>query len=474
MKTLPELLAEAEALLTAGKLDEFDAAMKTYNAAKILEDAKIAATPAVKSNPKGAIRLPFAASDATLDDGAPADGAKAAQDWAAKRWYVKKYGELDPALTQIVHELYPNVRDVNDYYRLNAAKSADLNRYLRRGAFDPALSSTVVLTQDQIAEAIMFGNSVSEIKSTMIEAQDTLGGYLVPEDFHLEVVSRLPGLTVMRPLATVVQTTRDLYTTLRRTGGSSRYTGAVRVVKVDETPSAASVSESNATFGKVQIPIHTIMANVPLSRSLLEDSALNLGALLQEEFSQALAIFEDEQYLVGNGIGGPSGILKDNTTGGPYDGVTGVSTVNSGHASLLNNADTVVSVPLKLDAQYRQSGAVWIMAKATREVIASLQDGQGRYLLGNNLNPLAGNEGEALRGYAIKESEAMPSIAANQYPVAYGDCRGYRIVDRIGMSVERYLDSNTAATDTVIYYVRRRGGGQPVNPERFVVVKISA
>jgi HK97 family phage major capsid protein len=67
----------------------------------------------------------------------------------------------------------------------------------------------------------------------------------------------------------------------------------------------------------------------------------------------------------------------------------------------------------------------------------------------------------------------MGSEGAGYYPVIFGDLKGYRIVDRVGMSIERYLDSTTAATDTVKYFMRWRGGGKPTDGWRFVVNKCS-
>jgi HK97 family phage major capsid protein len=472
MPTVKELTAEARKALDAGKMDEYQKYFDLAKAAKALDDLDAAkAGPGATPPARAVARPPFSGGDPAPEPTPAEAAAKTIQAWAAKKWYVKKFGELDPAIGEIVKELYDGVRDVTDFYRLNAAKHAGLNTYLKYGEYDPALKRVVVLSQDQLAEAFLFGNSVAEVKATMIEAQETLAGYSVPEDFHAEVISRLPGLTVVRQRADVRQTARDLYTALVRTGGTSRYIGNVRVVKADESPSGASATASNATFGKVQIPVHTIMANVPLSRSVLEDSAVDLASELQEEFSVALAIFEDEQYLVGNGINGPKGVLKDNAAGGLFD--SNGTRVPSGAASTINDGDTVVKTPLKLDAQYRQAGAVWVMAKATREAIALLQDGMGRYLLADNANLLATDEGDKLRRYLLTESEAMPAIGTNNYPILFGDFKGYRIVDRVGMSIERYLDSATAATDTVIYYVRRRGGGQVVQGYRFAAVQCS-
>ncbi len=68
----------------------------------------------------------------------------------------------------------------------------------------------------------------------------------------------------------------------------------------------------------------------------------------------------------------------------------------------------------------------------------------------------------------------MPTIAANTFPLLFGDPRGYTIVDRIGMTIERFLDGTTAELNLVKYIMRRRLGGQPTELYRFVVQKCAA
>jgi len=353
MKTAKQYLEAAETALDAGDLPEHEKQLSLAKAAHAHEQAaKSFEVPApAKPDP---IRLPNPAGG---DDGQPEapDTGAAMKAWAYKQVYVKKYGTPAKEFDAIADEIY---KDVGGYYAVSAMKHADFRRYLRTGNGDPRLARVLLLSQDQIAEAVIVGNTMAEIKATMIEATDTLGGYLVPEDYQQgEIISRLPGLTVVRPLATVRQTVRDAYSVAVRTGGDSRYIGNVRVTPVDESPTGTEAN-TNATFGKVTIPIHTLLADVSVSRSLLEDSGTDIAAELSEEFGTARAIKEDEYYLIGSGVGVPQGILKNATTGGPSD--SNMITINSGDANLLQAGDALkglISVPYGLAAQYRQSGA---------------------------------------------------------------------------------------------------------------------
>lgn len=257
----------------------------------------------------------------------------------------------------------------------------------------------------------------------------------------------------------------------KATGGGSQYRDAVTVTWVDETPTAGAAA-TNLTFGLERVPIHTVMAETFLSRNLVEDAAFNIVQWLAESYAQAMAMDEDNQFLVGDGNGKPEGIL-------PSSGITALGTgqrVSSGVADALA-WDGLASMAWKLDAQYRQNAA-WIGEKASYEAIAKLKDGDGQYLwreaYGNNATQGGPSAPRTLLGYPVLEQEGMPTIAASAYPLLLCDLRGYVVADRIGLSIERYLDSSTARINQVVYVARRRLGGQVLEPWRFAVQYVSA
>lgn len=428
-----------------------------------------------KARPGFPLANPGAAPAERDGDETPEQVKAAATKAMSKAWYVKKFGTVPEAAEQIAKELYGEY-DNGDFSVVAMKKHQSFIRYCRTGDMgdtreERKYARMTLLTPEQILNAAAEGVSIAEIKSVMIEADDTLGGYLVPEDMRNGIIARLPGMTVVRAGANVITTSRDSVPINKMTGGTSRYSSAVRVTWTNELPTAGT-GATNLTFGQLQLPIHTVMAETFISRDLLEDAAYPVEGMLSQRFSEAMAIDEDEQFLTGDGNGKPQGILNGTAANGaPFD--ADVTVVNSGAAAALT-ADGLIKLPTSLDAQYRQAGAVWIFAKATRQAIEILKDGSGRYLLGDNNNPLGQDGGDRLRGYGIKESEAMPAVAANTYPVIFGHLRGYTVADRIGMSVERYLDSGTARINQVLFYARRRLGGQVEEGWRFVAQKVAA
>jgi HK97 family phage major capsid protein len=133
-------------------------------------------------------------------------------------------------------------------------------------------------------------------------------------------------------------------------------------------------------------------------------------------------------------------------------------------------------MPWSIAGQYRakrNASTAWAFTSATGALLSQLKDGQGRYLWAEMTGNNAVGNPDTLRGWAYAETESMYEVAANAYPIIFGDFDGYRIVDRVGMSVQRYEDSATAATDSVVFFCRRRYGGQLAEGYRFVAMKIS-
>ena len=240
-------------------------------------------------------------------------------------------------------------------------------------------------------------------------------------------------------------------------GGDSRYTSAVRATWVNETPTAGTAA-SNPSFGFERIPVHTLMIETFLSRNLLEDVAVDVVGLLTRQFAEAAAIEEDECFLVGNGVGKPQGVLP----GGANS--LSLAEVVTGSAAAIT-ADGLRSLKRAIARQYRDP-AVFVMESGTAEDIELLKDGEGRYFFDL--------DNDQLLRKPLLEDEAMPSVGANTYPIIYGDLGGYFIADRVGMTVERYLDSATARINQVVFVMRRRLGGQCVEPWRLAVQKVAA
>ena len=407
-----------------------------------------------------AVRMPFDVDDKEDNDDKEDVGL------TEKSVYQIKYGNIDAAQEAVITDLYGK-----NYLQKRNFQWDAFAKYVRTGrlnAREEEVLKSIILLPDAVAAQIKGGYSVADIKATLQEGVNDLGGFLVPEDYRVEILKRIMGLTVVRGRARQVNTIRDAAEWPKLEGGDDRYTSAVRVTWVDELPASATVAETNPTFGIVRVPVHTVMARTDVSRNMLEDTPFNMLQVIAELFSEAMAIDEDEQFLIGIGGGRPRGILGKRTGANavPEDGI---ESVNSGAAAALT-ADGLLDLVYGLGSQYR-GNAVHVTARNSHRDIRKLKDGMGDYLWVRGLQP---GEPDSLLGYPSLESEAMPAVAANNYPIIFGDLLGYLIVDRVGMSIERVSDTTTVGGNKVALFARRRLGGQVIEPWRFQAQKVSA
>lgn len=485
-KSIKAALDAAETLIGEGKFDE--AKVEQDKADKLVAEAQVVSKAIAQRDLEAKTQLETERDEAVKSKNATEAKSKEAQRLAglsedvvedkpedsAKAINIMRYGEIEAGVKAVIADLYGSA---NTYNALRQEQMSAFVKYLRfgetrlnakeAGILDAHVSKNYLLQPDTIGFEIKSGRSVGEIKATLVEGSLDLGGYLVPEDYRAEIIKRLMGNTVVRQRARVITTTRDAVEWPRLEGGNTLYTSGVRVTWVEEQPVSANASLTNPTFSMLRIPIYTVMARTDLSRNLLEDSAFNMLDVVAGLFSEAMTVDEDNQFLTGTGGGTPLGILGART-GAELTPITGISSVVSGNASALT-ADGIFDLVYSIASQYRK-GANFAFSRTTQRDLRKLKDGNGRYLWQDSIQ---NGQPAQLAGFPTEESESLPTIAANAYPIIYGDFGGYIVADRVGMTVERVTDSTLIGQNKVALFARRRLGGAPAENWRFAAQKIS-
>ena len=308
-------------------------------------------------------------------------------------------------------------------------------------------------------------------RKTLLEGSDTSGGFLVPADFQAEIIKKIATQAIVRSRARVITTGRDVAQWPRiKYTADDKYTSGVRLTWTGETPSSGSVHRvTDPVFGIWNVAVHTAMASMPISLDLVEDSAFDVVGVASDLMAEAFALGEDNVFINGTGSGQPMGILAD------VDGADGPVSVVSGNASNLT-ADGLIDLAYALPAQY-DARAVFLMNKATEKAIRKLKTASG---VNEYIWPITTTGGgfapapRELLGYPVLHDEFMPDIAAGAYPIIFGDLRGYVIVDRVGLSVQRLTDASYAELNLMLLLARKRVGGQLVEPYRVKVQKVAA
>lgn len=422
----------------------------------------------IESSAKSVLRptLPGvgAGADPSASSGTKAADAEKAEASAAsmKAIYSMRFGD-ESAVKQVVMTDLLGKNYKQQVWDQNAAFA----KYLRGGENalereEYRLLKSQIFAFEDIDSMVKNGFTMDSIKATMVEAQGSLGGFAVPTVLQSEIIRRLPGLTAVRGAgATVINlTTGNATDILELTGGDKRYIGAIRGQWGAETQAPTGV---NQTFGMKTLNADVYTYKVAMSQSLVEDAG-NLVQLLQDEATTALAIDEDAAFLTGDGAGKPLGILPGNAN---TLGLTEVLTGSSG----VMTADGLMGLRRGLQSQYRKDG-VWVGNSATFGLIEKLKDSQNRYLFDIQKSDVSLSDDMVLLRRRVFESEALPDVASNAYPVIFGNMAGYYIAERSGMTIMRFQDSGTGI-NKVEYHFRRRVGGRVVRPFMFAVQKVN-
>lgn len=442
-KQAAQKFEEAQAKLQDGQIDEAKALLSEAKGLKAQAEveAEINSSKSYFEQADYTRQVPVATTDETD------------VDKLAKSLMQLRSTPISDDENRVLKEIY---RD--DYRQLQVDEMNAFTEYLRSGRTNPKYSRQR-WSKSTVIDMLQKGMSVGEIKSTMIEGQDTLGGYAVPAELSERILMRSAGLVAVRQAgATVVQTASNNMEFVKYTGGSSRYSTALRGYWGNETKNPPQ--ETNLTLGLENIAVHTYTYKMPISVSLLED-AKNLASLFENKVSETLSVDEDNEFLIGLGTRAPKGLLPGGSN------TRSLQEVNSGSASALTYAGLKL-LPRGIATQYRQNmRASWVANSGTAGLIETLVDSEGRFFV-NSLQA-----GEAFMRAKWLESEAMPNVGSNTYPLIYGDFSGYVILERLGLSIERFKDSYTGI-NLVEYHVRRRIGGDVLEDWKFAVQKVAA
>lgn len=368
-------------------------------------------------------------------------------------------GRLDEA-EALTDRLYAATNRVRPSRQGAATKAATLAEQVAATLPDygaPAWALGMSAADRELVEYLRTGAT----KATQIEAQGSLGGFLVPAQMAERVMGRVLQRAVVRPRATVEYfSTATGYAPIV-TGGTDQYTSGLRAEWLNELQTQNSGQA--LTLGAARVPTFVQKVKIPLSKSFAEDAPALLLATLERYAGDAFASAEDRACLIGTGVDEPLGILAQSTPGTLINSDVRVTATGAPGAL---TADALVRAFYALPAVFRDApGFVWTMNSTTAETVRVLKDGSGRYVFDQASGTLLGKP--------VAESEHMPDIATSAFPVLCGDFSAYQISDRTGIGVERYNDSTLAAEDKLRFDFRRRLGGQPVLGYAFSAVKVS-
>jgi HK97 family phage major capsid protein len=304
-------------------------------------------------------------------------------------------------------------------------------------------------TSTERAEAEALENRISQKLYGMGEMErkalalgdDTLGGFLAPPEYANEIIKGIQLISPVRQYATVRPT-------VRRSVMYPVRSGVFAATWIGET--ATRSETTGLTYSMEEIPTYECYAEVIVSNQDLEDSAFDLAADIRDNAAEQFAKAEGLAFVSGDGVKKPEGFMTNSNIS---------SDLCAGAGAL--DAPSIVKFVYNLKSGYAQN-AVLMMNRKTMGVVRGLVDGQQRFIWEPNYQ--AGTP-QTVLGIPVVEVPDMDDVGSTKFPIAIGNFRrGYYIVDRIDMQVQR-LNEKYAEQGQVAFLFRKRVGGQVVLPE---------
>lgn len=296
-------------------------------------------------------------------------------------------------------------------------------------------------------------------QAALSEGVAEAGGYLVPPEIAAEIMARRADASVMRRVATVRQTSRNVYqmpTVAPNSTSGSIYSSGFVGGLVGETPS--SNTDSGPTFQQFEIGVKKFEAYTKVSNDLIADASSDLLAFLAADGGRNLGLVEDYYFISGDGSPlQPLGVLNSGLTTGDVEGST--SNTISNTISNAGSAPKITALSYLVPAQYT-GNAAWLMSRTTKGDIHALVGADGRpwWQDAAAAGGAAGAPG-TLAGFPVFESPFMPADGTDANKVLLvGDMSAYVIADRAALSVI-VDDINLRGTDQTQIFIRSRAGG---------------
>lgn len=297
----------------------------------------------------------------------------------------------------------------------------------------------------------------------VVTSTGSAGGFALPEIIERTIARLSVDFSPIRQIATVRAVGSPDYKELFDVNGAAfEWVGETDTRNQTNTPDMAEVAP---TFGMAS-------AKPQATEESLDDLFFNVESWLIESAAEAIAQGEGAAFVSGNGTKKPTGILAGPTPVTTADSARAFGTLQyiaSGQAAALpTSADIFLDLVYGVRARYR-ANARWLTSKAVLAAMRKYKDTTNQYLW---QPALTAGQPSTFMGFGIVEAEDMPAVAANAFPLAFGDFReGYLIADRVGMRITR---DEITTPGFVKFYVRKRVGGKLRNTQAIKLLKVAA
>ena len=254
---------------------------------------------------------------------------------------------------------------------------------------------------DAFERLLRSGGQDTEARATMKVGTDSVGGYIVPEEWEQSLVRSLALQTALFDKAQIIASSNGV---------------PLHIPTVTTDESTALVAEEGS-FAEVAPTLSEVVLNaykyghiVRVSDELLADSLFDIAAFVRTQAARIVGSQIGAVLATGTGSSQPQGISKCTV------GITAASTTAT-------TADEVIDTQHSLSAPYRNSAAWFVNDTWLRTVRKLKGSGSGDYLLQPGLS--AGAPATLLGSPVFIEQLDAP--AAAKVVAVYGDANAFAI-----------------------------------------------
>lgn len=276
------------------------------------------------------------------------------------------------------------------------------------------------------------------------------GGFLVPEEFRQQLLALELESSIVKPRATVIPMSAASLTfpTVDATSNVSSVYGGIVVYRKAE---GEEFVDSQAKFGKVKLDPTKQTALAYVNNEVIRDAGGALAAFMNQRMPQAMAWFEDVDYIKGTGAGEPQGVLN---AGNPGLLVVAKETNQSAATIVWENVLSMYSRLLPESIER----AVWLASPDTFKELATMAlnvgtGGSAVWLMDGRGKPVL-----TLLGLPVIRTEKTPGYLGQQGDLSLIDFSYYLVGQRDAMSMDTSEHVRFTRDQTTIRVIQRNDG----------------
>lgn len=300
----------------------------------------------------------------------------------------------------------------------------------------PVVSEVPKAEPQEVTEVRAFGEYIREMRAENM----TVGanGAVIPSTIAQKIIEKVEEISPIYAMATKFNVKGELSFPVASgditTGYQTEFT---------------EIESSSVGFSSVKLGGFLVGALSKVSLSLVNNAQFDIVSYVINKVAYSISKFLEKELLSGAGTNAVTGVLTDTTgTVGKVEFTTSIT------------ADDLISAQIEVPQTY-QSGCVWLMNTATLLGLRQLKDGNGRYLLQDDVT---NGFGYTLLGKPVLLSDNMPAEK-----VVYGDFSAVYVNVHEDMNIttmrEKYLTEHALGVCAWLEL-----DAKPIEPQKLVVL----